>query len=98
MSERAEALFAQWVEHHVLHGEELDPEALCADRPDLLPELKALIARYLDVSGSLDGLSRVGGGAAAAPRRPRRSRSSRASGPSSASARAGWGRSTSSTT
>ncbi len=29
--------------------------------------MKALIARYLDVSGSLDGLSRVNGGAAAAP-------------------------------
>ena len=66
MSDGAEALFARWVEHHVLQGEELNPEALCAEQPGLLPEVKALIARYLDVSGSLDGLSRANGGATAA--------------------------------
>ena len=58
MSDAAEDLFARWVEHHVVRGETLDPVALCADRPDLLPEVRALIARYLDVSGSLDGLAR----------------------------------------
>jgi serine/threonine protein kinase len=67
MSDGAETLFERWVEHHVLRGEALDPEAFCTGRPDLLPELKALIARYLDVSGSLDGLSPLGGRAAAAP-------------------------------
>ena len=65
MSEAAEGLFAKWVEHHVLRGEELDPEALCAGDRDALPELKSLIARYLDVSGSLDGASRSGEGGAA---------------------------------
>jgi serine/threonine protein kinase len=64
MSDAAEALFAQWVEQHVLRGEQLDPEVLCAEQPGLLPELKGLVARYLDVSGSLDGLSRVDGGSA----------------------------------
>ena len=67
MSDGAEALFARWVEHHVLRDEALAPESLCAERPDLLPELTSLIARYLDVSGSLDGLPPVGGGASAAP-------------------------------
>ncbi|MGE5198626.1 MAG: hypothetical protein ACM3H9_03225, partial [Rhodospirillaceae bacterium] len=66
MSEGAEDLFARWVEHHVLHGEHLDPGSLCVDQPGLLPELTALIARYLDVSGSLDGLPRRGGGQAPA--------------------------------
>jgi serine/threonine protein kinase len=67
MSEGAEALFAHWVEHHVLRGEYLDPEVLCAGRPELLPEMKALIARYLEVSGSLEGLPRPAGGVSAAP-------------------------------
>jgi len=47
VSDVAEDLFARWVEHHVVRGETLDPVALCADRPDLLPEVRALIARYL---------------------------------------------------
>ncbi len=58
MSERVEALFAQWVEHHILRGEGLDPEALCAEHRDALPELHALITRYRDVSGALEGASR----------------------------------------
>jgi serine/threonine protein kinase len=67
MSDGAEALFAQWVEHHVLRGEALDPGLLCAERPQWLPDLQALIARYLEVSGSLDGLSRGAGRAPAPP-------------------------------
>jgi serine/threonine protein kinase len=67
VSDVAEDLFARWVEHHVVRGETLDPAALCADRPDLLPEVRALIARYLDVSGSLEGLARGPGRTAAAP-------------------------------
>ena len=56
MSDGAEGLFARWVEHHVITGEAADPAALCVDQADLLPELEALIARYLDISGSLAGL------------------------------------------
>ena len=67
MSGGAEALFAQWVERHVVHDEQLDPEALCAGRADLLPELKALVARYLEVSGSLEGFTRAEGQAPGLP-------------------------------
>jgi serine/threonine protein kinase len=64
MSDDAEARFAQWVEHHVFHDAELDPATLCADRPDLIPELQALIAQYRQASDSLEGLPRhVGRGA-----------------------------------
>jgi serine/threonine protein kinase len=68
MSESAETLFAQWVERHVREGSQLDPAVLCAKRPDLLPDVRALIARYLDVSDSLDGLA--GGGPGLAPPSP----------------------------
>ena len=64
MSDDAETLFARWVEHHVLHDAELDPATLCAGRPELLAELRALIARYRQASDSLDGLQgHLGGGA-----------------------------------
>ena len=67
MSDNAEARFARWVEHHVFHDAELDPATLCADRPDLLLELQALIAQYRQASDSLDGLpAHVRDGAAAA--------------------------------
>jgi serine/threonine protein kinase len=49
-----EALLARFVEHHVLHGERLDPRDLCAGRPDLLPPLDALVRRYLSITASLD--------------------------------------------
>jgi hypothetical protein len=49
-----DALLARFVEHHVLHDERLDLRALCADRPDLLPALEALIQRYLSISASFD--------------------------------------------
>ena len=67
MSDDAETLFARWVEHHVLHDAELDPATLCAGRPELLAELRALIMQYRQASDSLDGLQgRLGGGAAPA--------------------------------
>jgi serine/threonine protein kinase len=65
MTGSAESLFARWVEHHVRDGERLDADALCAGRPDLLPEVRALIARYMEVWDSLDGLARVSGPGAA---------------------------------
>lgn len=49
-----EGRFERWVEHHVLRGTELDPAALCDDRPDLVEPLRALIADYCRVSGFLD--------------------------------------------
>ena len=50
-----EARFAQFVEHHVLQGERLPVEELCADRPDLDAPLRALIDRYLSLTTALDG-------------------------------------------
>ena len=41
-----ESLLARYVERHLLAGEKLDPAALCADRPQLLAPLLALIERY----------------------------------------------------
>ncbi|NJD10717.1 MAG: hypothetical protein FIB01_09895 [Gemmatimonadetes bacterium] len=67
MTVEAETLLARWVEHHVLRDEELDPSALCPGRPDLVPELQALIARYRAVSGSLGGLPGVTDRAEGAP-------------------------------
>ena len=46
--------FARWVEHHVLHGVELDPSAVCDGRPDLVGPLNALIGEYRRVSDRLD--------------------------------------------
>jgi len=70
MSDGAEALFARWVERHVVTGEAADPAAFCVDRADLLPELKALIARYLEISGSLAGLPSAVGRPEAPPAAP----------------------------
>jgi tetratricopeptide (TPR) repeat protein/predicted Ser/Thr protein kinase len=50
-----ETLFEGWVERHIVHGEELDPAVLCADRPEELLALQALIFRYRKLSDSLDG-------------------------------------------
>ena len=46
---------ARFVEHHVMHGERLALEPLCADRPDLLAPLRALVDQYLSLSASLTG-------------------------------------------
>ena len=48
-----EARFARFVEAHQLRGVRLGPEALCADRPDLLPAVQVLIDEYLKLSASL---------------------------------------------
>jgi serine/threonine-protein kinase len=48
-----EARLARFVEHHVLHGNRLPLETLCADRPELIPALDALVRRYLALTESL---------------------------------------------
>jgi len=48
-----EERFARFVEHYEFHGAELDPHALCEDRPDLLWSLQALIDQYLRIAGRL---------------------------------------------
>jgi serine/threonine protein kinase len=62
-----EGRLARWVEHHVLHGTELDPAAVCDDRPDLVEPLGALIAEYRRVSDRLDSTHAAVGVAAAPP-------------------------------
>jgi protein kinase-like protein len=59
-----DARLARFVEHHVLHGERLPLESLCADRPELLDPLRALVDRYLSLTASLSG---NGDGDVAAP-------------------------------
>jgi serine/threonine protein kinase len=49
-----EARLAQWVEHHVLHGVDLDPAAVCDGRPDLVEPLRALIDEYRRLSDRLE--------------------------------------------
>jgi predicted Ser/Thr protein kinase len=53
-STELEALLARFVEHHVLHGESLAVEVLCAGRPDLAPALHVLVERYLLVNTMFD--------------------------------------------
>ena len=55
VSSDLEARLARFVERHVLSGEQLDANTLCADRPDLAAPLRALIERYLSLTASLDG-------------------------------------------
>ena len=50
-----EARLGRFIEHHVLEGEQLDVDVLCADRPELASSLRALIDRYLTLTASLDG-------------------------------------------
>ena len=54
-SSDVEARLARFVEHHVLEGELLDIDTLCADRPDLAAALRVLVERYLSLTTSLDG-------------------------------------------
>ena len=49
-----EERLARFVEHHARNGERLAPEALCADRPELIEPLRAAIARYLELDRTLD--------------------------------------------
>jgi len=50
-----EARLGRFVEHHVVHGERLPVEQLCADRPELLGPLRALVDDYLALTLSLSG-------------------------------------------
>jgi len=50
-----EARFARFVEAHQLEGVVLGANAVCADRPDLLPAVQVLIEEYLKLSASIDG-------------------------------------------
>ena len=36
-----EARLGRFIEHHVLEGEQLDVDVLCADRPELASSLRA---------------------------------------------------------
>jgi Protein kinase domain len=52
-SAELEARLATFVEHHVLHGEQLPAEQVCADRPDLVEPLRGLIEQYLSLTTAL---------------------------------------------
>ena len=54
MTADLEERLGRFVEHHVLHGERLAVDALCADRPDLAPALQQLVDRYLAVTRALE--------------------------------------------
>lgn len=47
-------LFEGWVEHHVLHGERLDPEEFCRHQPELLEPLRERIRKYERLSRLID--------------------------------------------
>jgi serine/threonine protein kinase len=49
-----EARLGRFVEHHVLEGEHLDVDLLCADRPELAPSLRVLVERYLTLTTSFN--------------------------------------------
>ena len=73
MTADLEERLRRFVEHHVLHGERLTIDALCADRPDLAPALQQLVDRYLAVTRELDadaGDVRLKADAAALPSFP----------------------------
>lgn len=55
LDEALEERLARFVEHHVLHGERLPLEPLCADRPELVGPLRALVDQYLSLTSSLSG-------------------------------------------
>jgi hypothetical protein len=54
ISTTAETLLARYVEHHVLHGEPLDLDQLCANHPELRPAVETLVQCYLDLTASFD--------------------------------------------
>ena len=53
-SAELESRLGRFVEHHVLSGERLAVQDLCADRRDLEEPLRALIDQYLSITTSLD--------------------------------------------
>ena len=65
MSTDVEGRLERFIEHHVLHGEHLALDDLCADRPDLTAPLAVLIAQYLSLTASLD--AETGGGVSPEP-------------------------------
>ena len=67
MTADLEARLARFVEHHVLEGEQLPIDVLCADRPELAAPLRALIEQYLSLTTSLDGETRIPVAALVAP-------------------------------
>ena len=90
-----EERLGRFVEHHVLHGERLPLDRLCADRPELEDSLRPLVDQYLSLTTSLTG---EGNGNCRRRAHRIRCRGSRGSRRSSASAPAAWARSTSSRT
>jgi len=62
---RLEELLGQYVEHHQLHGERLEPDELCRQAPELLAELKRCIRQYEELERTFDH-SRIGTGATTA--------------------------------
>ena len=50
-----EERLGRFVEHHVLHGERLPLERLCADRPELVDSLRPLVDQYLSLTTALTG-------------------------------------------
>ncbi len=55
LDDALEERLARFVEHHVLRGERLPLESLCADRPELVVPLRALVEQYLSLTTSLTG-------------------------------------------
>ena len=55
-----EARLAQFVEEHVGGGPPPSAASLCADRPDLIEPLEALIASYLRVATALESGAGIG--------------------------------------
>lgn len=49
-----EELLSRYVQHHVMHGERLRPEDLCADAPGLVEPLREAIARYEELDRAMD--------------------------------------------
>ncbi len=54
ISTDVERRLARFVEHHVVHGEQLPLDVLCSDRPEVAAALSPLIDRYLSLTASLD--------------------------------------------
>lgn len=48
-----EERLGRFVEHHVLHGERLPIDRLCADRPELVDLLRRLVDQYLSLTTAL---------------------------------------------
>lgn len=69
----AHILFQEWLDRRLVDGKERDPASICADRPELLPDLMALIEGFQAIDQVLPSPTRdLGGGFAdAVPEPPR---------------------------